>query len=80
MSDGERRALPVVCRFLRTKMSFGSLRTGGKDWRHGESTTAVYWCLRTMESFGTDDDYAHPHACKAGRTCFEAPPGEEPIA
>lgn len=64
---------PVVCRKLRTKMAFGSIE-GRRDWRHGESSTAVYWCLVTMESAGPDDGFAHPHGCQSGRRCFVAPP------
>jgi hypothetical protein len=75
-SDRANEDPPVVCRKLRTKMSFGSLE-GVRDWRHGESTTAVYWCLSTMETAGPDDGYAHPHGCRAGRACYIAPPGEE---
>jgi hypothetical protein len=66
--------LPIVCRKLRTKMAFGSLE-GPRDWRHGDSTTAAYWCLRTMESAGPDDSLAHPHDCQSGRHCFAAPDG-----
>ena len=70
---------PVVCRKLRTKMAFGSLQ-GPRDWRHGDSSTAVYWCLRTMEPAGPDDSFAHPHACQSGRRCFAAPDGAELLA
>jgi hypothetical protein len=70
--EAERVRLPIVCRLLRTKMSFGALE-GVRDWRFGESTTAVYWCLRTMESSGPDDGFAHPHRCREGRACFRDP-------
>jgi hypothetical protein len=65
---------PVVCRKLRTKMGFGALQ-GVRDWRFGDSSTAVYWCLSTMETAGPDDGYAHPHGCRAGRACYRAPDG-----
>jgi hypothetical protein len=65
--------VPVVCRMLRTKMSFGSVETGGPDWRTGASTTAAYWCLCTMESAGPDDDFAHARKCREGRRCFVGP-------
>lgn len=79
-SDLDRRAeLPVVCRKLRTKMAFGSLH-GPEDWRHGDSTTASYWCLITMETAGPDDGYAHPHGCHSGRRCFLAPDGYDLVA
>lgn len=62
-----------VCRRLRTKRAFGSYSGNLYSWQSGDSTTAVYWCLRTMETVGPDDGYAHPHACLRGRGCFEAP-------
>lgn len=74
MADSNERAetpAPGVCRLLRTKMSFGSFP---KPERLGDSTTAVYWCLLTMETFGADDDYVHPHKCTEGRRCFASPP------
>jgi hypothetical protein len=63
---------PVVCRKLRTKMAQRSL-VGARDWRYGQSTTAVYWCLMTMEPSGPDNNYAHPHGCQEGRGCFVPP-------
>ena len=71
--EHEPERLPVVCRMLRTKMSFGALQSGAPDWRRGESTTACYWCLRTMEPAGPDGNYAHPHNCQDGRTCYRPP-------
>ena len=41
----------------------------GSDWRLGESTTEVYWCLSTMEPFGPDDGYVHATVCKTARSC-----------
>ena len=67
---GEPQAVIPVCRLLRTKTAFGSLQPGAPDWRTGDSTTAVYWCLKTMETAGIDDGYAHPHVCREGRICF----------
>ena len=64
-------ATPVVCQFLRTKTAFGTFAGSLYSWQTGKSTTAVYWCLRTMETAGPDDSYAHPHTCCEGRSCFE---------
>jgi hypothetical protein len=61
-----------VCRMLRTKTAFGTFRGNMYAWQSGRSTTAVYWCLRTMETVGPDDDYTHPHTCREGRGCFES--------
>ena len=40
-----------------------------EPWQSGESTTAVFWCLRTMETAGPDDAYCHPSTCQSGRAC-----------
>ena len=70
---GGRGPLPIVCRMLRTKTAFGSMQPGAPEWQRGESTTAQYWCLQTMESAGADDGYAHPGSCREGRSCFVKP-------
>ena len=70
---------PKVCCLLRTKTAFGSymLETddaddgaGGPSWQTGDSTTAVFWCLKTMDTCGPDDHFAHAKSCRAGRECF----------
>lgn len=71
MTTAEPDASPTVCRMLRTKTAFGTFVGNLYSWQSGNSTTAVYWCLRTMETSGPDDGYAHPHACRDGRSCFE---------
>jgi hypothetical protein len=69
-----------VCRMLRTKTAFGSFSGLHDDddigWQSGESTTAVYWCLGTMETAGPDDQFCHPSTCRAGRVCFRPSPDE----
>lgn len=70
---------PVVCRKLRTKVAFGAMPTVVRDWRLAESTTAVYWCLATMECAGPDECLAHPHACGRDRVCFAAPDDDETL-
>ncbi len=66
--------LPRVCRLLRTKTYFGAAAEGAL-WKLGRSTTASYWCLATMEPFGPDDAYCHPHVCGGERGCFR--PGDD---
>lgn len=70
---GEAAQRSPICRLLRTKMSFGSFALPHPADEWGDSTTAVYWCLKTMETFGADDDYVHPHRCVQGRSCFAIP-------
>lgn len=61
-----------VCRMLRTKTAFGGMSFDDEDWRDGDSTTAVYWCLGTMETAGPDDAICHPSSCRPGRACYQA--------
>ena len=61
--------LPEVCCLLRTKTAFGA-PVGYTAWQQGESSTAVYWCLKTMQTVGPDESFVHPHYCCSGRECF----------
>ena len=61
--------VPTVCRLLRTKHAFGTF-ADMDPWQEGESTTAVYWCLATMQTAGPDDSFAHPSRCHFGRGCY----------
>jgi hypothetical protein len=65
---------PAVCRMLRTKSAFGQMSFSDEDWTDGESTTAVYWCLGTMETAGPDNVLCHPTTCRVGRECFRPEP------
>jgi len=69
----ETESLPVVCRCLRAKASFGAVLSEESPWQTGESSTNVYWCLGTMEPVGPDEGLAHPHHCRDGRRCYQAP-------
>ena len=58
------------CRHLRTKMMFVV-----NEWeaRASEypSTTAAYWCLKTMAAAGPDDGVSDLDACRRGRSCYQ---------
>jgi hypothetical protein len=66
--DGAPPELPRVCRRLRTKTAFSASAL----WKLGRSTTAAYWCLDTMEPFGPDGRFCHPHECGERRSCYRA--------
>jgi len=59
---------PLVCPMLLTKTAYGAYET---PWQTGESTTAIYWCLATMQVAGPDEQLAHPKQCREGRGCFQ---------
>ena len=68
------RQKPVVCRMIRTKTAFGFYDENEEPvaWELGQSTTAVYWCLSTMQTAGPDDQFVHPQDCREGRGCYRA--------
>lgn len=62
-----------ICRKLRTKFAFLPLVTADNEpifWQAGDSSTAVYWCLRTMECAGPDGGLAHASLCRRDRACY----------
>lgn len=64
---------PVICRMLRCKTGYGTAEGGDNPWLFIDSSTASYWCLRTMEPCGPDGDLAHFSVCQRGRECFVMP-------
>lgn len=67
------KPLPVVCSLLRTKHAFGSFGPDVSPWQEGLSSTAVFWCLCTMDQAGPDDGRVHAERCREGRACFVDP-------
>lgn len=39
-----------------------------------DSDVNGYWCARTQDAIGPDQDGCAPARCRAGRGCFTAPP------
>ena len=71
-SEEEDRSLDV-CRKLRTKLAFTPLVDSAGDqllWQRGDGSTAVYWCLSTMECAGPDGGLAHATLCRGDRACY----------
>jgi hypothetical protein len=70
---GDNRAEPdpFLCRHLRTKTWLAPDAFGDGDPRQS-SSTAQYWCLRTMRPDGPDGGFVLPEECTDGRICFEA--------
>lgn len=62
--------LPGACRHLRTKRYYyGS--TAETLEVADLSTTAQFWCLRTMRVIGPDEGYVSPSSCRVGRGCCD---------
>ncbi len=58
------------CRNLRTKRYYASDEPPA-TYLTEEAATTGYWCLRTMGTFGPDDQYVCPGDCAVQRTCYE---------
>ena len=60
------------CRHLRSKGMY--VYTDGQTPAHGDYDydNTIYWCLKTMKSFGPDDDMVNGEECRnAARPCYE---------
>lgn len=70
----QERTLVPCCIHLRTKTQYfvpEELQAGPGFIK--VTTTGAYWCNRTSRPFGPDDAPSRPHACQAGRGCYERP-------
>jgi hypothetical protein len=46
--------------------------TDGSAHEHDSYDNTIFWCLKTMKSFGPDDDIVDREGCCNGaRTCYE---------
>ncbi|WP_422929823.1 hypothetical protein [Singulisphaera sp. PoT] len=78
MSDDFADDLPVVelsepCRHLRSKgMYVYTDGSGSGSDSHPDYDNTIYWCLKTMKSFGPDDEFVAGEDCRhSDRTCYE---------
>ena len=60
---------PGVCSKLRTKTMYLNVDYRSEGDEPGCNNTAVYWCLKTQQALGPDDNPVCPEDCRAGRGC-----------
>ena len=70
IKDGAREPDPFLCRHLRTKTWYVPDSYTERDISRS-SSTAQYWCLKTMRPDGPDGALALPEDCTDERACFE---------
>lgn len=59
------------CRHLRHKGMY-VYTDGLSGGSHGDYDNTIFWCLKTMKSFGPDDDIVDREGCcQSGRACHE---------
>ena len=71
LPSGGAQRTPIVCRRLRSKGIPGVSYEDSVSFDAGYVSTATFWCTASADAIGPDDSYVHPHACVAGRICFE---------
>jgi hypothetical protein len=59
------------CRCIRTKTIYGSYVGNMEDWITGVSSTASFWCMKTMGPAGPDEHFVHIGQCGPQRICYE---------
>lgn len=71
------RFLPTdACPALMTKtMALNTHYQPSEFEARAQSNVAIFYCLKTMQNFGPDNDDACPESCRPGRGCWlgEAP-------
>ena len=70
IKDGTRQPDPLLCRHLRTKTWYVPDSYTERDISRS-SSSAQYWCLKTMRPDGPDGVLALPEDCTDERACFE---------
>jgi hypothetical protein len=71
-SNPVEEATGPMCRHLRSKGMY--VYTDGVDmgFDHDYDNT-IFWCLKTMKSFGPDDEMVERESCcRPGRACYQA--------
>ncbi len=62
--------LKVSCMNIRHKLMYCDERHSTPGLVDDNSSTRVYFCVKTHEVLGPDDKPVHPAECKAGRGCY----------
>jgi hypothetical protein len=70
MPDFRPVELNVTCLNLRHKLMYVDDRQKLPGMVDAESSTRIYFCTRTQEQLGPDDEPVNPRQCCDGRACF----------
>ena len=60
---------PGICSKLRTKTMYLNNEQREDPEEQAGCGTAIFWCLKTQECLGPDDNQANPDSCRAPREC-----------
>jgi hypothetical protein len=62
--------LKVSCMNIRHKLMYCDDRHATPGLVDDTSSTRVFFCVKTGDVLGPDDQPVHPTECKAGRACY----------
>ncbi len=60
----------TACLKLRSKQDYYTVEEPSDNDSDSAPTPRVYWCLRTMQPIGPDDEPVNLQACQPGRGCY----------
>lgn len=64
--------MKATCLCLRHKMMYCDERQDRPGFVDANSDTRVYFCTKSQDSLGLDNEPVHPEDCKPGRACYRA--------
>lgn len=62
--------LRITCMHLRHKLMYVDERHAQRGMVDVNSDTRVYWCAKTQEALGPDQQHVAPDVCSNGRACY----------
>ncbi|MHC4448024.1 MAG: hypothetical protein ACYSXF_09635 [Planctomycetota bacterium] len=70
MDDERPVRLQVACQSIRHKLMYVDERQGVPGLVDDSSDTRVFFCVKTQDSLGPDNEPVSPGDCVAGRSCY----------
>jgi hypothetical protein len=61
-----------LCHYLKAKNSFGVLEGGDNQWSGIDDANTQFWCVKTGDAIGPDNELVGSTVCISGRKCFRA--------
>ena len=70
MNERDAIRLQVACEHLRHKMMYVDARQSTPGLVDDSSDTRVFFCIKTHDQLGPDDQPVNPTACAPSRECY----------
>ena len=70
MTDSQANRLKTCCRHIRHKMMYGDSRHETVTLVDDSSSTRVFFCIKTFDALGPDQQPSSPDRCTQDRDCY----------